>query len=189
MKRGRDKFNKFRIIINFWIRFCYLFPRIVRLKLFEHYRMTNGNKGILIRFILLKTLAKKIGDNVSIFPNVFMFNIDELSIGNNVSIHPMCYIEAKGEIEIGDDVSIAHAVTILSVNHVFADTNLPIKEQGIEYHKTEIKSNVWVGAKSSILAGVTIGSGSIIATGAVVTKNVDENCIVGGVPAKLIKNR
>ncbi|MCT4478538.1 acyltransferase [Peribacillus frigoritolerans] len=189
MKRGRDKFRRFKPVINLLIKFHMILPRGIRVRLFEHHRMTKGIKGVVIRYILLKTLAKNVGDNVSIHPNVYIFNMDKLSIGNDVSIHPMCYIEAKGGIKIGNDVSIAHSVTLLSVNHIFSELNIPIKDQGIEYIETEIKSDVWVGAKASILAGVTVEEGTIIATGAVVTKNVEKYSVVGGVPAKLIKTR
>ena len=137
---------------------------------------------------MLKTLAD-IGDNVSINPNIYIFNPENLSIGNNVSIHPMCYIQASGGIKIGNDVSIAHGVTLLSESHRFSNLNIPIKDQGLDYKETIIQSNVWIGAKASILAGVTVKSGSIIGAGAVVTKEVEEYSIVGGVPAKVIKSR
>jgi acetyltransferase-like isoleucine patch superfamily enzyme len=189
MVRGRDKFRKIKPLINMLVKLYSIFPRKLRTKLFEHYRNTKGNKGLVIRYALLKTIAIQVGDNVAIYPDVYIFHTEGLSIGNNVSIHPMCYIEAKGGITIGDDVSIAHAVTILSVNHIYSDLNVPIKDQGIEYKQTEIKTNVWIGAKASVLAGVTVSSGAIIATGAVVTKDVAEKTIVGGVPAALIKAR
>lgn len=189
MKRGRDKFKQFKPLINILVKCYYILPRKVRVKLFEHYRDTKGLRGILLRYILLKTIAKNVGENVMIAPNVYIFNVENLSIGNNVSIHPMSYIEAKGGIEIGNDVSIAHAVTILSVNHVFDDIKIPIKEQGISFGKVTIESNVWIGAKSSILKGITVKSGSIIGTGAVVTKDIECMNIVGGVPAKTLKVR
>lgn len=189
MERGRDQFNKFKRIINIMIKFCYIFPESIRIKLFQHYRRTKGKKGLLIRYVLLKTIAKSVGNNVSIHPDVYLLNVDKLSIGNNVSIHPMCYFEAWGGVTIGDDVSIAHAVTVLSVTHNYLDLSIPIKDQGIEGKPTEIKSNVWIGAKALILGGVTIESGSVIAAGAVVTKNVSSYSIVGGIPSKLIKTR
>ncbi|MFA6808434.1 MAG: acyltransferase [Eubacteriales bacterium] len=189
MKRGRSQAHKLKPIINIIVKFCYIFPENIRVKLFEHYRKTKGKKGLLIRYVLLKTIAKSVGDNVSIHPDVYLLNVNMLSIGNNVSIHPMCYFEAWGGIIIGDDVSIAHAVTVLSVNHKYRDLNIPIKDQGIEKRPTEIKSNVWIGAKASILGGIIVNSGSIIAAGAVISKDVEENAVVAGVPAKIIKLR
>jgi len=189
MKRGRDRFNNFKPIIKILINICSILPRKIRVKLLESTRMTTGTKGLVIRYILLSTLVKSIGDNVSIHPNVYLFNVDNLSIGDNVSIHPMCYIEAKGGIELGSNISIAHSATLLSVNHIYSDVNIPIKDQGIQYNRLEVKSDVWIGAKSTILAGVTIEKGVVIAAGAVVTKSVNSHAVVAGVPAKLIKNR
>ena len=112
--RGRDKFKKTKPIINAIVKTFSVLPRSTRVKMFEHYRMVKGNKGLLIRYVLLKTIAKSCGDNVSIHPNVYILNTHNLSVGNNVSIHPMCYIDAAGGVEIGNDVSIAHGVTVMS---------------------------------------------------------------------------
>lgn len=189
MKRGREKFNKYKPIIDGLVRVYNIFPLKIRLKLFEYHRNTKGKKGLVIRYILLKTLAKHVGNNVSIHSDVYILNPESIFIGDNVSIHPMCYIQGKGKIKIGNDVSIAHGVTILSENHIFSDINTPIKDQGIDYKMTEIESNVWIGAKASVLSGVTIKSGSIVGAGSIVTKSIDNNSIVAGVPAQLIKKR
>lgn len=189
MTRGRDKFAKFKLLINVLVKFFHLFPRSFLEKLLLFFRETKGIKGITIRYILLKCLARNCGDNVSIHPNVYLFSVDKLSIGKNVSIHPMCYIDASGEIEIGDNVSIAHSSTIMSTDHNYEDLEIPIKDQGVTAKKVTIGSNIWIAAKATILSGITIESGSIIAAGAVVCKNIDKNSVVGGVPAKLIKKR
>ncbi|PIC69191.1 galactoside O-acetyltransferase [Sporosarcina sp. P16b] len=151
--------------------------------------MTQGNKGLLIRYVLFKSISEKCGDNVSIHPQVYIFNARELSVGDNVSIHPMCYIDATGRIQIGSDVSIAHGTTIMSTNHQYSDVNLPIKDQPIDLINTQIDDDVWVGAKVTILAGIKVESGSVLAAGAVITKDVSKHTIVGGVPAIEIKNR
>ncbi len=153
------------------------------------FRKTTGHKGLVIRYALVKTLAKSCGDNVSIHPDVYLFSVAQLTLGNNVSIHPMCYIDAAGEICIGNDVSIAHATTVLSTTHTFGDPDVPIKDQPIEKHKTVIEDNVWIGAKATVLCGNTVHSGAVVAAGAVVTRDVPANSIVGGVPAKVIKER
>ena len=77
----------------------------------------------------------------------------------------------------------------MSEEHIYIDRNLPIKDQGKTYAPVTIKDNVWIGAKATILSGVTIGTGAIVGAGAVVTKDVPENSIVAGVPARIIKNR
>lgn len=151
--------------------------------------MVKGKIGIALRYILLKTLAKQVGDNVSIHSGVYLFHPENLSIGDHVSIHPMCYLEASGGLTIGNNVSIAHGATIMTESHRYDSLDIPIKDQGLLFKETIIESDVWIGAKATILYGTTIGSGSIVAAGAVVTKNVPRLAIVGGVPAKVIRLR
>lgn len=187
--RGRDKFNKYKNLILFMVKVFSLFPYGIRTTMFDFFRMTNGSKGLVIRYILFKTLSKDCGDNVAIHPNVYFFGLKNLSVGNNVSIHPMCYIDAVGTIEIGDDVSIAHSTTILSTEHKFDNLEANIKDQGVLCKKTIIHSNVWIAAGCRILAGTVINSGSILASGAVLKEIVEKNSIYGGIPAKFIKKR
>lgn len=189
MVRGREKFHRYKTIINMLVKFFSFFPVNINLKLFNSSRFIKGNKGLLIRYVLLKNIAHSCGDNVSVHPGVYLFNIDKISLGNNVSIHPMCYIDGAGGIEIGSDVSIAHGVTVMSSEHKFSEINVPIKDQGIELLKTVIKDNVWIGAKATILGGVVVEEGSIVAAGAVITKKVNKFTIVGGVPGKKIRER
>lgn len=186
--RGRDKFNRFKPVIIGLSKFYTIFPIKFRKKLLVHYRMKKGVLGITLRYALLKSICKNCGDNVSIHDGVYIFEPQNLSIGNNVSIHPMCYIDATGEIEIGNDVSIAHGVTVMSTTHNFEDINVPIKDQGVEKSKVVISNNVWIGAKSTILCGKTIGTGSVIGASSVITKDVLPHCVVAGVPAKHIKD-
>ncbi len=187
--RGREKFNKYQGILKILTSFYSIFPRRIREKLFEHYRETKGIKGMAIRYALLQTLAQHVGQNVSIHPNVYLFKIHNLSLGDNVSIHPLCYIDAAGCIDIGNDVSIAHDVSIISFNHGFDDLSVPIKDQELIKKKILIKDNVWIGAKSTILAGVTVYTGSVIGASSVVTHDVEENSVVVGSPARVIQNR
>jgi acetyltransferase-like isoleucine patch superfamily enzyme len=189
MARGRNVFKKFKGVFNILTKFFKLFPMKLRKKLFEHYRNKKGKLGLALRYILLKSIAKKCGDNVSIHPDCYIFAADNLEIGDNVSIHPMCYIDATGGIEIGDDVSIAHAVSILSTSHNYLDHNVPIKDQGCDYKKTVIGNNVWLGAKATIMYGKHIGDGVIIGANSVVTRDVENNMIAAGSPAKVIKER
>lgn len=189
MIRGRDKLRKIEPIIKVLIAISKIFPISIRRKMFILFRGMTGNVGLLIRYILLKTIAKSCGNNVSCHPNVYIFKPENLSLGSNISIHPMCYIEASGDIDIGNDVSIAHGTTIMSETHLYENNYIPIVDQGIALKKVLIKDNVWIGAKVTILCGITIHSGSIIGANSVVTKNVPHNTIVGGAPARIIKYR
>ena len=114
---------------------------------------------------------------------------DSLTIGNNVGISPNFVMFVRGKIIIGNDVIIGPNVTIISENHRFDDLNTPIRLQGVNRLGITIGNNCWIGANATIIDGVTIGDNAIIAAGAVVTKNVERNTIVGGVPAKYIKTR
>ncbi len=141
-----------------------------------------------VRYICIRRLAASCGSNVAIFPHVTLKRIEKLHIGNNVSIHTMCYVDAMGGIEIGDNVSIAHQSSLVSFDHTFSDPSTPIKYNRVEKGKFVIEDDVWIGCGCRIQQGVTIHSRSIIAAGAVVTKDVDAHSLYGGVPAKKIKN-
>lgn len=114
---------------------------------------------------------------------------ESLTIGNNVGISPNFVMFVRGSVEIGDDVIIGPNVTIVAENHSFNDLNTPIRLQGVTRKGIKIGNNCWIGAGATILDGVCIGDNSIVAAGAVVNKDVAPNSIVGGVPAKLIKER
>lgn len=112
-----------------------------------------------------------------------------LKIGNNVGINHYCFIGVRGDIEIGDNVIFGPRVNIFSENHNFDSLEVPIKHQGVTKDRTVIGSDIWIGANVSIMSGVTIGDGCVIAAGSVVTKDVPAYSVIGGVPAKILKNR
>ena len=114
---------------------------------------------------------------------------DSLYIGDNVGISQNVFIQVRGSVVIDNDVIIGPGVSIFSENHVYDDLLLPIRKQGVSRLGVVIEEGTWIGARSIILDGVKIGRNSIIAAGSVVTKDVDEFSLVGGVPAKFIKSR
>lgn len=114
---------------------------------------------------------------------------ESLQIGNNVGINHYCFIGVRGPVKIGDNVIFGPRVSVFSENHNSDRFDIPIKDQGETRNSTTIGNDVWIGANSVILSGVTIGDGAIIAAGAVVSKDVPPLAIVGGVPAKIIKYR
>lgn len=189
MSRGRDKFQKIKKSVLFISRTIEKLPYGAKYRLLKHCRNYNGNSGLVLRYILIKSLAKKCGDNVSIHPNVMIFAPENLEIGNNVSIHPFCYVDATGGIIIGDDVSVAHASTIMSTEHVYKNNDLPIKDQGVSLLPTIIHDNVWIASGVRVLAGTVISTGTIVAAGAVVKNFLKPNSIYGGIPAKHLKDR
>ncbi|MEZ9109843.1 DapH/DapD/GlmU-related protein [Vibrio cyclitrophicus] len=110
-----------------------------------------------------------------------------LTVGNRSSIGANSYIGCSGKIEIGDDVMIGPNISIIAENHIISTLDKPFNEQGVVNLGVTIGNNVWIGTKSTILDGVSIGDNSIVAAGAVVNKNIPSGVVVAGVPAKIIK--
>lgn len=111
-----------------------------------------------------------------------------IKIGNNSGLGIDCVV--RGPLEIGDDVMMGRWVNIMTNSHDTSRTDIPMNKQGHKpKRKVIIKSDVWIGNRVIILPGVTIGHGAIIGAGAVVTKDVPDFAVVGGVPAKVLKYR
>jgi len=111
--------------------------------------------------------------------------VGDVTIGNHTRIGIHCTV--IGPVCIGNNVNLAQGITVTALNHNFEDTTKRIDEQGISTKPVVIGDDVWIGANAVILPGVTIGRHVVVAAGAVVTKDVPDNCVVGGVPAKVIK--
>ena len=92
-----------------------------------------------------------------------------------------------GPVTIGSHVNLAQGITVTALNHNFDDSDKRIDEQGVSTSQVVIGDDVWIGANAVVLPGVTIGTHSIVAAGAVVTKDVPSHSLVAGVPAKIIK--
>ncbi len=132
---------------------------------------------------LVKELfAGKIGDGSMVMPPLKGVCFDRVVIGDNVMIMPDCLMMSRGGITIEDNAMIAANVQLISNNHDLHDRQLLICKP------VRICRNAWIGAGATILPGVTVGENAVVAAGAVVTKDVAPNTIVGGNPAKFIKN-
>lgn len=112
-----------------------------------------------------------------------------IRIGRRVSIHHFSVICGNGGLTIGDNTAIAYGVVIIPANHIFADPDRPIKDQGLSELGVEIGRDVWIGSHVTILDGVKVGDGAVIAAGAVVNKDVPPYAVVGGVPARILNYR
>ncbi len=117
-----------------------------------------------------------------------------IKIGNNCSVNEFAILFGGGGLgggglEIGNDVRIAAHVRIVPMNHIYEDPETPIRLQKNKYLGIKIEDDVWLGVGSTVLDGVTIGKGSVIGAGAVVTKDIPPYSIAVGVPAKVIKKR
>lgn len=92
-----------------------------------------------------------------------------------------------GPVRIGNHVNLAQGITITALNHNFSDAEKRIDEQGVSTTPVVLEDDIWIGANAVILPGVTIGQHSVVAAGAIVTKDVPPHSLVAGVPAKVIR--
>lgn len=133
-----------------------------------------------------KRIAKNFGKNVNIERGAVF--TPGLSIGDNSGVGIKC--EVYGQVTIGKDVMMGPEVIIYTSGHKFDNIEIPMWKQGsTEAKPVVIKDDVWIGRRAIILPGVTIGTGVVIGAGAVVTKDVPDYAVVGGVPAKVLKYR
>ncbi|GAB4263858.1 MAG: DapH/DapD/GlmU-related protein [Candidatus Promineifilaceae bacterium] len=110
-----------------------------------------------------------------------------IKIGRDCLVGEYSVIRGQGGVTIGDRVYTSPFTQIIAVNHVFDDPKRPFVEQGITAEGIVIEDDVWLGAGAIITDGVRVGKGAVVAAGAVVTKDVPPYTVVGGVPARVIK--
>lgn len=138
-----------------------------------------------IRLFYLKIFLQKVGKGATILRNVEIHKPVNISIGNNSVVNNKVILDGRGGfLKIGNNVDIAREVYIWTLEH----------DMNNELHQTKgsavtIEDHVWIATRSTILPGVTISRGAVVAAGSVVTKDVPELAIVGGVPAKVIGKR
>jgi len=132
-----------------------------------------------IRQKMYKLGGMKIGKDVSIFRKCYLQNLKKITIGNNCIIGFYCRLDGRGGLKIGENVNISSYTILESGSHDFITFSA-------KFSPITISDNVWVGTRSTILQGVTVGEGAIIAAGSVVTRDVNPFEIVAGVPAAKI---
>lgn len=109
------------------------------------------------------------------------------TMGNNSACGQFTEFGASGGIEIGNDVIMGSYVSFHSENHIFSDPAKLIREQGVTNEGIKIGNNVWIGAKATFLDGSVVGNNCVVAAGAVVKGIFPDSCVIGGVPAKILK--
>ncbi|UFH54877.1 acyltransferase [Spirosoma sp. KNUC1025] len=112
-----------------------------------------------------------------------------IHIGDRVGIGEFAYLGGAGGLTIGHDCIIGQYFSCHPENHCFDDPDVLIRLQGVERKPIVVEPDCWIGSKVTILSGVTIGEGSVVAAGAVVTQSFPSNSLIGGVPARLIRPR
>jgi acetyltransferase-like isoleucine patch superfamily enzyme len=136
-----------------------------------------------IRALFSKLIGKPVDESFSMFPPFYTDCGKNIAVGKNVFINSGCRFQDQGGIAIGDGAFIGHNVVLATLNH-----GVKPEDRTTTYPAPVIiGKNVWIGSNATVVPGVTIGDNSIIAAGAVVTKNVDTNTIVGGNPSRIIR--
>lgn len=141
------------------------------------------------KIFFLRCLGSEVGKKITFYPGIKLSPGTNMVIGDHVDFAWGVLITSGGGVEIGDRTLIGYGTKIFSTNHIIPKNKNKIFFSGHSKAKVSIANDVWIGANCTIIAGVTIGEGSVIAAGSVVTKDVLPFTIVGGVPAKFIKNR
>lgn len=147
-------------------------------------QMSNSSDLAQIRDVLSQITASEIDESVAVFTPLHINYGKNIKIGKNVFINFDCVFLDLGGITIEDGVQIAPKVSLLSEGHPIN----PAERSSLIVGHIHIKKNAWIGANATVLPGVTIGENAVVAAGAVVSKDVPDNAIVGGIPAKIIKS-
>ncbi len=137
-----------------------------------------------LREIFSELIGKPVDESFGLFPPFYTDCGLNITLGKNVFINSGCRFQDWGGIQIGDGALIGHNVVIATINHGLT----PEKRHDNIPAPVTIGKNVWIGSNAAILPGVTIGDNAVIAAGAVVTKDVEPNVIVAGVPARIMRS-
>lgn len=147
-----------------------------------------GRFGQAVRARVCANLFDSCGKKVNVEHGAYFGSGRGINVGNRSGIGLDCLI--LGSLTVGDDVMMGPRCVVIGLNHGMADVNRPMAEQGFEPQETVvIEDDVWIGANVTILPGKRIGRGSVVAAGSVVTSDVPPFNIVGGNPARRIRDR
>lgn len=136
-----------------------------------------------IQRLFFQLIDKPLDKTFGLFPPFYTDFGKNIRVGKDVFINSGCRFQDQGGITIGDGTLIGHNAVLATLNHL----KDPRRRKDMIPGPIVIGKNVWMGANVTVVPGVSIGDGAIIAAGAVVTSDVEENTIVGGIPAKKIK--
>lgn len=137
-----------------------------------------------VRGLLSELFGYKVPQTLRVFPPFYTDFGKNITVGEGVFVNACCHFQDHGGVTIGNGCQIGHNVIFATLNHELA----PERRKKTYPAPIVLGRNVWVGSNTTILQGVTIGDNAVVAAGAVVTKDVAANTVVGGVPARFIKN-
>ena len=136
-----------------------------------------------VRGLLSELFGYRVPQTLRVFPPFYTDFGKNITVGEGVFVNACCHFQDHGGVTIGNGCQIGHNVIFATLNHELA----PERRKKTYPAPIVLGRNVWVGSNTTILQGVTIGDNAVVAAGAVVTKDVSANTVVGGVPARFIK--
>lgn len=136
-----------------------------------------------VRRLLSELFGYTVPASLRVFPPFYTDFGKNITVGENVFINACCHFQDHGGVTLGEGCQIGHNVVFATLNHGLSPEERPITYPA----PIVLERNVWVGSNATILQGVTIGENAVVAAGAVVTRDIPANTIVGGVPAKFIR--
>ena len=136
-----------------------------------------------VRRLLSELFGYTVPASLRVFPPFYTDFGKNITVGENVFINACCHFQDHGGVTLGDGCQIGHNVVFATLNHGLSPEERPITYPA----PIVLERNVWIASNATILQGVTIGENAVVAAGAVVTRDVPANTIVGGVPARFIR--
>ena len=156
---------------------------------FHHFDRFGTHVAMGARVRFFGPVRVFIGSHSALFDDVILSGVGEVHIGDRSTIGHNSVLVSRERIQIGNDCMLAAFCYVLDVDHEFADLEKPIPQQGLRIKPVIVGNDVWVGAGTFILRGVTIGDGAVVAANSVVTEDVPPYTVVAGSPARVIKQR
>jgi maltose O-acetyltransferase len=145
--------------------------------------------GSRIRCWYLRSCGAQVGADAYVAEDVHIVAPHRLRLGQEASVSPRAILDCRGELSVGAHSMVGIQAIVLTSSHRFERLDIPMRRQGMAVAPVRIGDDVWIGARAIVLPSVTIGTGAIVAAGAVVTSDVPDYAIVGGVPAAPIGSR
>lgn len=138
-----------------------------------------------VRAVFSDLIGKKVDDSFLLIPPFYTANGLDIRVGRNVFVNQNCTFYDLGGLDIGDDVMIGPNVSLITTGHPIEPSQ---RRAFVVAKPIVIERNVWIAAGATVIGGVTVGENSVIAAGAVVTRDVPPNTLVGGNPARVIRS-
>jgi acetyltransferase-like isoleucine patch superfamily enzyme len=145
--------------------------------------------GAHIRQRFLKAHLAHLGDNSIVSDHVKIISYKNVWIGSNVSVANQVILDGRGGLYLGDGCLIGFQTIFITCTHKSEQLDLPVHHQGFYSKPITVGKNTWLGARCTILPGVTIGDSAIIAAGSVITKDIPPGVVAAGVPCRVISQR